>query len=106
MISLENINDKLREYQIPDYMREDVRAYLFERQPMGSFLEAVFQNDLAEAFRTADETNRRSLWHYANFIHNELPGRTYGPGICPWGSVENVKAWVSKEGFEGHFSNE
>jgi len=49
-------------------------------------LQSVFSNDLVGAFATADPTNIKRLYDYADFLFNECPEG------C-WGSRERVKAW-------------
>ena len=45
-----------------------------EDWPLGDFLKAVVKNDLMEAFYRADDTNRKAMYLYCAFLHNELPG--------------------------------
>lgn len=90
-----NIDAKLAKHFIPEAMRAGIKDYLLNRIEMGSFLTAVFENDLVEAFRCADSTNIRELEHFASFLCNELPMSSYGPGVSPWGSRENVLAWLA-----------
>lgn len=74
---------------IPEYMRESVRAYIFEGQPVGHFLTAFLSNDLKETFGRADTENRLCIHDYITFFYN------YAPSPC-WGSPEKVRAWIEK----------
>lgn len=95
MIDRDNADAILEQYQIPEHCREGIKHYLLHHHRMGHFLTAVFENDLVEACRRADDTNIHELRRYTIFMHNELPGRNYGPGVTPWGSPELVKAWLA-----------
>lgn len=85
-------------YGIPTSGAEALESYLFDRIPPGSFFRALMENDFVSVFATADTVNRYLLRNYADLMYNELPTRSYGPGICPYGSAENVEAWL--EGYK------
>jgi len=91
----DDIKTLCAQYGIPQNGCDALIEYLVHRVPPGSFFKALLENDFVEIFRTADEGNRRALIGYANLMYNDLPGRTYGPGVCPYGSVENVRAWLA-----------
>ena len=76
---------------IPPRMWEGMCRYLDDHIRPGSFLQAIFANDLVNAMARADDENRDLLRNYAKFLHNELPGRGEN---CPWGSPEAVEAWL------------
>jgi len=71
---------------LPDYMQDGARLYIERGILPGSFLQSVFSNDLVGAFATADPTNIKRLYDYADFLFNECP-------VECWGSRERVKAW-------------
>lgn len=47
--------------------------WYYEDYPIGNFLQAVLKNNLSEACGYADETNRRVLYTYVQFLYNNLP---------------------------------
>lgn len=71
---------------LPRGLRDGVRRYIEDGEYPGSFLRAVLNNNLREAFATADADNRQLLFHIVAWFYNEAPGP------C-WGSEEAVKAW-------------
>lgn len=78
-----------------DYMAHGVEMYVEHGQPPGNFLQAVFANDLMEAFGRADLQNRAAMFDWASWIYNaSIPGSCHG-------SWEAVKAWISHDGKEG-----
>lgn len=75
-------------------MREGTRAYIEEGIPPGGFLWAVMQNDLVEAFATADGVNQEMMFYWAEFLYNEAPR-------AAWGSRKAVLAWIERGGLNG-----
>jgi len=75
------------EFQIPPYMRESLIAYVEEHRPIGSFLQAVLENNLYQTFGRADSDNVKNIPAYVNFLYWHVPS------IC-WGSPAKVKAWL------------
>lgn len=71
---------------IPDHCRESARRYILRGTPLGSFLRAVFSNDLVGAARTADPSNLASLPQYAELLY-------WVPIPC-WGSRTIVDGWT------------
>ncbi len=63
---------------IPRYMHEGIIEYVENGRPMGSFLTAVFNNDLVTACRHADDTNRHLLFNYVSWLHDHAPVGCYG----------------------------
>jgi hypothetical protein len=96
MLTKDNFLEKLDQYRIPRHKGEYMASYIFEHNPTGSFLTALFSNDLHGSFRCADDENRDLLHNYCMFFHNELPMPSYGPGVSCWGNKENVKAWTKE----------
>ena len=72
----------------PDIL-DSIRRYAEHGVPTGSFLRAVLENDLREAFGRADDDNREAMFHIVRFCWNEIPGD------C-WGTPARVKAWIDK----------
>jgi len=74
------------EYEnIPTYMIGGIVRYLTHGIMPGSFLQAVFENDLMKAFHNADATNKQCVAAYA-FLLYFLPNDCYG-------SRDIVEAW-------------
>lgn len=48
--------------------------WYFEDRPVEGFLSAVLRNNLSEACECADDTNRKVLFTYVQFLYNNLPG--------------------------------
>lgn len=80
---------QFREFTIPDYMMDGLRAYIEHGIEPGSFLSAVISNDLREAISCADDTNIRNLPAYVAYLYNEAPSP------C-WGSAEKMQAWAAR----------
>lgn len=80
----------LRTYCIPLYMWDGIIRYVCDHVPTGSFLKAVFSNDLYAAALHADDTNARALYRYARLVDEKLPRECHG-------SAAKVRAWVAKE---------
>ncbi len=72
---------------IPDYMWDGVVNYLTHGIEPGSFLRAVFENNLMEAFGRANSTNRANMFEWTQFIYNYVPRDCHG-------SEEIVVAWL------------
>ena len=72
---------------IPPYMWGGVERYMVNRIPGGSFLTALFSNDLMEAFARADDENGENMRRYAQFLYNYAPRGSYG-------SAANVRDWL------------
>ena len=72
----------------PPKIVESLERYTAEGIPPGGFLRAVLENDLATAFRSADEVNLEMLPHIVAYIWNEVPASA-------WGSRANVNAWLN-----------
>jgi hypothetical protein len=80
--------------KVPEHTAGGIRRYIERGIPPGSFLQAVFSNDLTNAFGCADEINRHALFDIVSFVYN------YAPIGCH-GSRERVDAWISSGGTEG-----
>lgn len=73
--------------RVPEHCREGLVNYLRYGWRPGGFLRAVLENDLAEACRQADETNRYALYDYIFVLYNDAPADA-------WGSPERVQGWI------------
>jgi hypothetical protein len=72
---------------IPPYMWGGLERYFVNHVPPGSFLTAVLENDLMEAFARADDTNSENLRKYAQFLYCFAPRGSYG-------SAAAVRDWL------------
>lgn len=80
--------------KLPDHMKDGTRRYIERGIPGGSFLTALFSNDLLGTFQKADDINTAAMRNWASFLHNEAPGDCHG-------SPEYVKEWIAHNGLEG-----
>jgi len=71
---------------IPAHMRPGVLRWIAGGIRPGSFLSAVLENNLMEAYSRADSTNAACMRDYVIFLHNYAPSESYG-------SVEEVNKW-------------
>lgn len=81
--------------EIPEHMHGAVRRYVENGIHPGSFLEAIFTNDLSGAFGRADEINARRIKEWVEFTYWHVPA------VCR-GSVENFENWMKAGGMNGH----
>ena len=72
---------------LPDHCRDGMRLYVEFGIMPGSFLTAVLENNLVEAFACADEENIHRMFDYASFLYNEMPRNA-------WGSPKTVQDWA------------
>ena len=82
-----------------DYMAGGVQRYIENGIPPGSFLRAIFSNDLKDAVRCADDCNIRYLPEWARFMYCEMPSESQG-------SPEKVAAWIAHGGLAGLLAKE
>ena len=69
---------RLKQKEIPDYMRPGILRYVMYGQKPGDFLTAVVENDFAQAFFRADDTNRMILDRYASLLFDVIPYEAVG----------------------------
>ena len=74
----DHINHGLEQREIPDYMRPGIINYVMYGRKPGGFLTAVIENDFAQAFFRADETNRMILDRYAALLFDVIPYEAVG----------------------------
>jgi hypothetical protein len=83
-----HLKQRLVEDRVPEHLHKGLIAYLTARRPMGGFLTAVVQNDLASAMFQADEESLAGLRNVLRFLTNRVPAHAYG-------SRAAVVAWLS-----------
>ena len=81
---------------VPAYMVGSLAHFILDGRPVGSFLQAILENDYKTACAHADADNQRALWAYANFLYNHAP-------IGCWGSPEAFAGWRDRGGLNGVF---
>ena len=84
---------KFGKFYIPERMMGGIERYVENHIEPGSFLTAVFENNLSEAVGRADEENMENLPAYAAYLYNEIPQGCHG-------SRENVRQWLNHKGEE------
>lgn len=72
---------------IPEHMHGGLKRYIENGIEPGSFLMAVLENNLKEAFGCADHINAQKIGDYVRYLYN------YSPSPC-WGSPEKVAQWI------------
>ena len=76
------------------YMIDGVQRYVLHGIPPGSFLTALFSNNLKESFARADENNTAAMRTWVIFMRWELPSQCHG-------SPEAVADWIAAGGMLG-----
>ena len=66
---------------------DTINNYVTKGWEPGSFVMAVLENNLMEAFGRADLGNRASLFEICDYIYNYIPSGAHG-------SPERVQAWM------------
>lgn len=82
---------------IPHHMRSGLDLYLRKGIMPGSFMTAVLENKLVDAFGRADDVNKHCLKEYAEFLYNYAPKVP----VPAWGSPEIVAEWSKRGGADG-----
>jgi len=90
----EEVEKVCTENGIPDYMVDGIVNYIMIGQRPGSFLQAIFENDLMMSAFRADGTNVNLLLGYCRLLYNDLPSN------C-WGNREVVMRWIENGGLRG-----
>jgi hypothetical protein len=75
--------------RLPIHTLDALDRYVNDHLEPGSFLRAVLENDLREAFGRADYANRYALYDIVSYCWNYIPYK------C-WGSPKAVKAWLAR----------
>ena len=74
-------------YGAPLVIVASLKRYVEHKVPTGSFLQAVLENNLKEAFERADDINRYKMFEIFSYCYNKIPA-------ISWGSPERVKNWL------------
>lgn len=88
----DHVRKRLAVYRLPN--EDSLVEYLVVGCPVGGFLGAVIENNLAEAFGRADDRNRDAMYQYASCMYNEFPAGS-------WGSRDEMAAWIEGGGLWG-----
>lgn len=72
---------------IPNRTKESIDLYVERGVMLGSFVMAVLENNLKEAFGRADEGNIAEMFHIVSYCYNNIP-------VNCWGSPEKVARWL------------
>ena len=79
---------RLHDYDsIPEHLLVNMINYAQNGEVLGSFLLAVFSNNLFQAYAKGDDYNQKIIPIYVKFIYNEMPFGCHG-------SEENVINWM------------
>ena len=78
---------------IPSYMHEGIIGYYENGWKPGSFLSAIINNDLKEAFTHADDTNKHCIKNYIMWFYAYAPSGT-------WGYPNAVDIWINSKEFQ------
>lgn len=81
------LRTKLVNRNIPDYMIEPVVAYIFDGEPLGGFLTALFSNNLTETYLCADIHNLSHIKDWAAVLYHDIP-------MGCWGSKQHINNWT------------
>jgi len=71
---------------IPEFTKHQIDQYVAHGICTGSFLTAVLENNLIQAFACADEDNLANMFHIVSYVYNHVPTACYG-------SPEKMAAW-------------
>jgi len=63
---------------VPHHIRDSILLYLERGIPPGSFVQAVFANDLMGAYGKADHINQHHIKGIASWIYNFAPSNSHG----------------------------
>ena len=80
---------------LPSHLQESLDAYVTTGQPLGGFLAACVQNNLASAINLADEANLPLIPAIVGYLFNECPSG------C-WGCSKKYVTWLSIKSIENH----
>jgi len=83
------IEHGFKEYNLPDYMKPGVLRWVIDGVPPGSFLTAVFQNNLRYALMKADEQNSKCLSGWVKFVYHNVPSQCNGSEMLDWKGLRN-----------------
>jgi hypothetical protein len=90
----EDVLHQLQACGVPRTSWDGIMQFITTGRPMGSFLVAVFSNDLMLTVTKADDLNRHSLRDYVHFL------QACAPAACH-GSLQAVTDWEKAGGLVG-----
>lgn len=67
-----------RSYWPTDDICESLDAYVQQRRPLGSFLQAVIENNFMEAVGRANSRNVEQLPAIAGYVYQNMPSMCHG----------------------------
>lgn len=85
------------EQPLPPNLAEGIKSYI-EYGVCGDFLQAVFENNLSEAYGRADHHSRHFMYSLVSYMYNKMPAQ------C-WGSKEKVAKWIETKTQERLFKS-
>ena len=77
--------------ELPEHLRESIDAYVQHGRPVGDFLKAVIENDLARAVAMADEEGLHKLVAIVGYLYNRCPASCWGGPII-------YRTWIVAHG--------
>jgi hypothetical protein len=83
-----HLRARLEANAVPEHLHTGLVEYLAARRPVGGFLLAVLENNLALAAVRADPESARALRELVLFLSNFA-------SATAWGSTEAVAAWLT-----------
>jgi hypothetical protein len=93
---LEHCVNRINDYKgrLPEHMLDGIKRYVLYGMPVGDFLTALFENNLMEVYKRADETNIRLISEYCLLLYNAVPVKCRGSRIA-------VTDWIELGGLNG-----
>lgn len=79
-----------RGIELPAHLQDSIEAYVNEGRPLGSFLAAVVNNNLREAFNRADEDSTKAMSAIVAYFYNRTP-------MACWGYDGAYEKWLEKK---------
>jgi len=64
---------------VPDHLMSGIQLWVEHGLKPGTFLQAIFANDLFRAVQLASDESLKALKPLVNFIYQYLPGGCWGP---------------------------
>lgn len=74
---------------VPLHTMRGIQNYAENHVPPGSFLRAVFEHELFDAFMRADLENQCAMFDIVKYIYNNVPMACHG-------SPESVNKWIAR----------
>ena len=82
------MSEPLKYEILPEHLRAGMKRYVEHGIRPGSFLCAIIENDLVQAYSRGDETSLRSMPQIMYFVMTELPSKAFG-------SPDRVNDWIA-----------